>query len=116
MVQFGATMRHVAGAKMKKTGPETNGLWIGLAEAVTGAAEQQPFVRESVDLSALRHPAQLHNIVGEHLRSLVIPMAVQWIAEQMDKNAQRQPQTIPQHLEMGIPGLRQNVPLKKQRS
>lgn len=112
-VQFGATIRHVADARMKKTNAETNGLWMGLAQATTGAYEQLPFIRESVDLSGLRQPTQMRNVVGEHLRSFVIPMALQWIAEQTDKGVQRQPQTISQHLEMGIPGLRQNVPLKK---
>jgi len=47
-----------------------------------------------------------------------VPQAVTWTAQQMDKNKEgevtpRKPGSILEHIEAGIPGLRQNVPERK---
>jgi hypothetical protein len=110
MPQFGATITRVMSSKFKKSDAETKGLLWGLYAAMTGAAEQQPFVREAIDAGKLTGPDARY-IIGEQAKSFIVPAAVQNISEWTDKKAkERKPKTIPQHVEMGIPGLRQNVP------
>lgn len=116
MSQAGATMTRVASSKWKKSEKETKGMLWGAYAAAAGAAEQQPFVRDAEDVSKLVSGDPRY-VLGEQAKSLLVPMAVQNVAEWGDKKngepVVRKPKTPLQHVELGIPGLRQTVPVGK---
>ena len=118
-LQLGATIRHVA--DYKRTG-------IPLATAVSllGMTEDVPFFKESLNVSrASESPKALQAFIGENVKSMVVPQAVNWAASSGsplnpfpgDVNAkgdtiQRNPTTILQHIGTGIPYVRQTIPIK----
>jgi hypothetical protein len=119
-MQFGATMRKVADSKLRKKDKDSNGLWLGAWTAAVSAVSEQPFVREAEDIVKAGDPRQARRFIGEQVRSYAIPQAVQNVAEWMDTHdpntgepIKRDPRTVGQHIEMGIPGLRKEVPKAK---
>lgn len=115
--QIGATIVRVGNSKFKKSDEETRGYWYGVYAAITGAAEQQPFVRQAVDLGKSIGSGDPRYFLGEQAKSFADPMFMQNIAEWTDKDSEgnpiiRAPKSISQHVEMGVPGLRKQVPLK----
>ena len=118
MLQIGATIRRVSDSKLRKKDQNTQGIPAGLAAGAFGLLEEVPFLREMGEVSKVYNPNERGAFVGELAKSAVVPQAVLWAASRGDKNvhgdtARRNPQTILQHIETGIPGLRQRVPLKK---
>lgn len=117
MLQIGATVRRVADSyriKADKKRGETQGIGEGSLVAALGLAEEIPFSREAIELGKVFDPRTRDAAVGENIRSMVVPQAVQFAAQQMDKDAQgepivRHPKGILQNIEMGIPGLRERV-------
>jgi hypothetical protein len=63
-------------------------------------------------LAAMKNPKERQYFMGELAKSTVEPMLMQNIADFMDKGTERKPTTMKEHLEMGVPGLRPNVPKK----
>ena len=115
-LQLGATIRHVADSKLRKQDAGGQGVPAGITAGALGLTEQIPFIREMFELSKLQNPQTQANFMGELAKSIAVPQLVQWIAERSDKNPagepnKRAPQTVLQHVETGIPGLRQQVPL-----
>ena len=115
--QIGATARRVADAHRSRS-TEKKWLGEGLYAAAVGLGEEVPFVREMAETTKAFDPTQKNAFWGELGKSLVIPQAVQWIASHYDTNAKgqpiaRSPKTTLQHIETGIPGLREKVPKKK---
>ena len=115
--QVGATMRRTYDKLVKKEGASAvpGAAW----EAVNGWLNEQPLVRGDKELGNLtsENSKERGYFWGEMVKSLALPQAVQWMAGQTDKNAKgeptkRKPTTVGQHIEMGIPGLRQTVPAK----
>ena len=94
---------------------------ISLWRAFTGEAESIPYVRESLDITRIygaRGVKALEGYVDEFIKSEAIPGVVQWEATREDKDKKgnvvvRKPGNLKEHLETGIPGLRKNVPEKK---
>ena len=125
VLQLGATIRRVADSKMKKKDKETQGITSGVVAGGLGLVEEVPFVKESVELSKALEPRQRKEFAGEFLKGLIVPQIVSWAATRTDKKTsqtrdllfgepvKRDPETIWQHIETGVPGLRQNVPKKK---
>ena len=114
-LQIGATIRRVADSKFKKRDKDTQGIGPGIMAGGLGLAEEVPFVREMTEVSKAFNPRERGQFTGELGRSLLVPQAVQWIAQHTDKDAKgnliaRKPKTAVQRVEEGIPGLRQNVP------
>lgn len=112
-LQIGATIRRVADSKVKKSDTETQGTGSGAWAAALGLAESVPFVREMVEGGKMFEGDK--RAVGDTVRSMVVPMAVQTTAGWMDKNklgetTSRKPRDIAESVKMGIPGLRQQVP------
>lgn len=116
-LQIGATARRVADAHRSRS-TEKKGLGEGLYAAAVGLGEEVPFVREMAETTKAFDPTQKNAFWGELGKSLVIPQAVQWIASHYDtdksgKQIKRSPKTTLEHIETGIPGLREKVPKKK---
>jgi hypothetical protein len=111
-LQIGATIRRVADSHLHKTGAPQGigaGAWAGLL----GLVNEVPFVGGVSRMAGNTAP---QNIIGEPIKSM-IPGALQFTAEEMDKDNQgntisRQPASVWQTVETGIPGLRQNVPAR----
>lgn len=124
-VQFGATIRRIQDSRLKKRDKETQGLVRGILSATLKAVEEQPFVRESTDINKLLSERQRDQYIGDQARSILIPQAMQNVAEWMDKDykgkniiewaesdpVKRKPTNVIQNVELGIPDLRKNVPL-----
>lgn len=115
--QLGATVRRVADSKLRKKDTEPQGLGAGLMAGALGVAEEVPFVNEMFQLAKIQDPSRRGTFAGEYTKSVVVPQAVQWVARQTDKNEQgeviqRKPRNLVEHIETGIPGLRQKVPAK----
>lgn len=114
MLQIGATIRRVADSKFKKSDEESRGLLAGMIQASTGVAEEVPFVKQTVDMAKALDPRQRDEFVDEFIKSRAVPGISQWTANQLDKDSdgntiKRKPESLFQHIESGIPGLRQNV-------
>jgi hypothetical protein len=117
-LQLGAAVRRVADEKIKKSDLEKAGITTGMFAAMMGLMEETPYVNEMFQLEKFRQPGQRMSAADEMIANRAIPLVVQQIARHYDMDAQgkpikRDPRTLVQHLEMGIPGLRKNVPEKK---
>lgn len=116
VLQLGATIRRVADAKVKG---QTKGLWSGLMAGALGLTEEIPFVREMFgELPKMFNPSEQSSFTGELAKSIFVPQLLQWLATATDKDqagntVPRSPQTFMQHIETGLPGLRNTVPKKK---
>jgi hypothetical protein len=117
--QIGATIKRVAESKLRKkdTGPQ--GIPAGVLAAGLGVTQEIPFVRETMETAKAFDPRTRGAFVGELTKSLVVPQAVQWAALQLDKRdgdpVKRKADSIIEHIETGIPGLREKVPEKAQK-
>lgn len=117
-LQIGATIRRVADSKLHKKDMETQGITSGIVAGILGLMDEVPFVREMLNLQEVHDPRQQGTYFGQLIRSIVIPQAVQFAAQQLDKNVEgdtikRKPRTITEHIKTGIPGLREEVPASK---
>jgi hypothetical protein len=114
-LQIGATMRRVADSVIRKKDPEAQGISSGAWAALMGLTDEVPFAREIKD--SIRNLKDKNTFIGEMVKSS-IPGFVQWLAQQSDKDQygnpiKRKPETITQHIETGIPVLRQDVPASR---
>jgi hypothetical protein len=115
-LQVGATVRKVADSKLRKKDQTTQGIPAGLVAGGLGLTEEVPFVREMLEVTKAYNPNERGAFFGELGKSMIEPQALQWIAEKTDKNeygqrVNRKPTNVVEHLEMGIPGLREKVPV-----
>lgn len=119
-LQIGATIRHVADAKLRKRDQDSQGVGSGIMAAGLGLVEEVPFVNEPVEFTRMFNPYERTQFENQFARDLIVPLGVKWVAEHFDKDADgnyiaRDPQTFWQSIESAIPGLRQNVPEKQQK-
>ncbi len=119
-LQLGATVRRVADSKLRKRDKDTRGLGEGIYAGAFGLVEEVPFVREMGEVTKAFNPKEKGAFWGELAKSLLVPQALQWMAAKGDQNAagetvKRKPETVVQHIETGIPGLRKTVPEKRTR-
>jgi hypothetical protein len=132
-IQMGATIRRVADSLDKNR--ERKGVAVGVIAASIGLAKEQPFLDEIDRIgNALNNETERRYFAGALLRSTLIPPGVQDIAAKLDKKdksvkppettmeylaypfqepVKRKPSTLLQHVEMGIPYLREQVPEKR---
>lgn len=111
-LQLGATIRRVAEAKVKGA---KNGLATGVWTGALGLTEELPFVRTPIELAKVFDPKERTYAEGELAKSFLVPQALDYVARETDTKAngepqKRKPATVLQHVETGIPGLRQTVP------
>ncbi len=128
--QFGATMRRVYDS-MQKKGKEDVALTEGAKAAGKGLAEEIPFNQDSLLDVMLGSESKGRKLIGGELRS-VVPGFVQQGAKASDypegttlterlnpfgskEPIPRKPETVKQEVEMGVPGLRQRVPVDENR-
>lgn len=79
-----------------------------------GLLGQIPYIRETSTVANLMDPQTQDNAFQRKLASILVPGVFQWAAQQADKDAsgnvvKRKPESLGQNIEMGIPGMRQNV-------
>jgi hypothetical protein len=119
VVQLGATIRRVSDSKLRKRDLQTQGITNGMKAGLFGLLDETPMAREIFDLDKLHEPGGPGQYINAYAASLTTPQLVSWLAQRFDidprtgKPVKRAPQNLTQAVEMGIPGLRQNVPLKK---
>lgn len=114
-LQFGATIRHVADSHLRKRDKDSQGDAAGIMAATIGLVEETPFVREMAELEKLRDPFQRDKFLGEQAKSMAVPSVLQKAAEWTDRAEKRNPTNLLQHIESGVPGLRQRVPEAKKK-
>jgi hypothetical protein len=111
-LQLGATIRRVADSKVKGA---KNGLGTGVWTSALGLTEELPFVRTPIELAKVFDPKERTYAEGELAKGFLVPQALDFVARETDTKAngepqKRKPATVLQHVEAGIPGLRQTVP------
>ncbi len=116
--QLGATVRKVSDSKLRKGDKETQGLTAGAMAGALGLASEVPFIREMTEIDKLINPSSRNRWLGEFANSMVVPQGVREAAQFFDKDAngevvKRKPTNVKEAVELGIPGLRQNVPKAK---
>lgn len=114
-LQIGATIGRVADSKLRQKDSQTQGIGPGSIAAALGLLGEVPFAREAALVGELLDPRSRSSAAGQLAQSVVVPQAVSFVAQHTDKDdagnpVKRKPQGIGQSIEMGIPGLRQNVP------
>lgn len=126
MLQIGATLRRVNddyGKKGKPGGGEAAGL-----ATVKGLYGQVPFFASAGGFgNAIESGKSLEGFAGEFVKSFVVPPTVQSVAKSgipftpykgdvdaAGNEVERKPQTFLQHIEAGVPGLRETVPTPEQ--
>ncbi len=132
--QFGATIRRVSDSLRAKQSTKTEALAGGVKEAARGLGEEVPFIDTLMNPmhgagALVGKEGERQKYVGGELRSM-IPGAVQQGAKALDypegtsftqrlnpfsavEPTSRKPESIGQEAEMGIPFLRQTVPISK---
>lgn len=115
-LQIGATIRRVADSKLRKSDKESQGIGGGMFAGALGLLDEVPFVRQMLgELPKIMDPKERGQYMGEFVKSLTVPQLFDWTARQIDKDktgevVKRKPETLGEHIESGIPGLRENVP------
>lgn len=112
--QYGATLFKAAASRLSRTDPDPRGFGSGLLAASMGLLGQIPYIRETSTVANLMDPQTQDNAFQRKLASILVPGVFQWAAQQADKDAsgnvvKRKPESLGQNIEMGIPGMRQNV-------
>ena len=117
-----AQMAHEMGAllasKVNKHSNQTHSIPASAGAAMMGLINQSPVGATTELATGLSDPRSADYFWGEHFKGLIDPQIVQELSNWTDRDAQgnvikRNPQTIPQHIESGIPGLRQTLPVKR---
>lgn len=116
--QLGHTIGAIAASKQRKSDTETRGIPAGTVAGLMGLLNESPLGRQVEVISQLSDPRSADYALGEHIKGLAVPQLVQEAANFTDKDTQgnlikRDPRTIIQHVETGIPVLRKTVPEKK---
>jgi hypothetical protein len=111
MLQLGATVRKVAESKIRQNDSESRGLPSGIITGVLGLAEETPFL--DLNPQELLDPRKQDYWIGGQVRSALVPALVQNVATFTDradgKAVKRKPETLMEHVKLGIPGLRETV-------
>lgn len=114
VLQIGATIRRVMDSKLRPTDDEKQGVGRAVWASALGLAEHTPFASEGLNLAKLADPAKRADAAGELAKSILVPRGVSDIAEAMDRRngepVRRKAETIPEHLQSGIPGARESLP------
>ena len=109
-MQTGATIRRVSD-KMVKGKPQ--GLTQGMLAASLGLVKQAPLLDQPIRVASLFAKAGERDYYFDELvKSTFIPAAISNIAEDTDPEERKSPKTLEEHLESGIPGLHEKLPLK----
>ncbi len=109
-MQIGATIRRVKDTKVKG---EEQGIGEGVWAGALGLAQHVPLVDQPVRMTKVfTSPKERGWYLGELAKGTVDPALIQKIAEWTYPAEKRSPSTIGQHIESGLPFLREQVPVK----
>lgn len=116
-MQLGSTIRRVADTKVKDI---PKGITSGIMAASLGLAEHEPLVDQPTRiLEAIKSDKERSYFLDEMAKSTIEPALLQNIAEGKEwfqsGSVKHKPETLGEHLEMGVPGLREKVPTKNQK-
>lgn len=109
-IQMGATLRRVAESHNKEGA--NRGLGAGSLAALYGVVSETPFVNEMTRAGDLKSAEGREQYLGDLAKAQVEPQLMQQIASATDSGPKRKAENLTQNLELGVPGLRQNVPVK----
>jgi len=110
-MQLGATIRKVKDAKV--SGGGTKGTMEGVWAGAMGLASHEPLVDAPERFFKVFDGGKERDRYFDQLaQSTLEPALLNNIADWVDGDKARKPTDLKQTMEMGIPGLRQNVPLK----
>gem|GEM_PF-6953189 len=116
-INLGATVRRISDQTTSRG--TTKGLSEGIKAGIFGLTNEIPFIKSAgltQALSSLGTEGDYQR--GELAKNTLVPLGVQELAKAVDKKeasgkpVERKPKTTWEHIEMGIPWLRGNVPLK----
>lgn len=114
--QLGHTMGAILASKLNKKSDQTHSIPVATVAGLMGLLNQSPLGNTVELASQISDPRSAEYAMGEHVKGLLIPQLLQETANALDqqngKLVKRNPQTITQHVETGIPGLRQTVKRK----
>jgi broad specificity phosphatase PhoE len=123
-MQVGATVRRLKDEKVKG---QEKGIGEGIWGGALGLMSHEPLIDEPSRLGGMMaSPTQRQYFMGELAKSTLVPAASDYAAkvtDPLDKRPlankmiepenDRKPETIKEHVESAIPGLRENVGVKK---
>jgi hypothetical protein len=117
-MQIAATMRRAVDAADKsKKKNKPNGVVTGTKNAIKGLTEQIPFTSAGEVLGS--HNESVGDVVGKTTKNLIEPRllqeAAEWTDPDTDDKHKRNPKGFQEQLESGVPGLREQVPIKKKK-
>lgn len=117
--QIGATTYRVANSKIRKGDREAQGWLSGAGAAALGLVEETPFGREDVEAGQIigGDPSERQYRWGEFVKGLAVPQGLDYIAKKTDTDrkgrpVQRKERTVLEHVESGVPGLREELKKK----
>lgn len=126
-MEIGATVRRVKDTVIKGS---PKGITEGAIAGALGLAEHVPMIGQGIRINKLFSSASDRKYyIGELAKSTLVPAALDYIAKATDPadegtiagkalnpENKRKPETILEHIESGIPGLRENVPEKVEKT
>ena len=114
--QVGATTWRLANSKLRKSDRDAAGWATGLGAAAMGLVDETPFGRTDVELGQIigGDPSERQYRWGEFVKGLVVPQGVQTLATKTDTDRKGEPikrkaTTVTEHVQSGIPGLREKL-------
>jgi hypothetical protein len=116
--QIGSTIRRVVDSKAMGKLKDSPGYARAIAQAYAGVFEETPLVQSTKDSLQALDIRERDKFIGQLMQSTV-PGAVEWTAKHFDSDADgnpiaRKPAGPLDYFKQAVPGLRQQVPLKKQ--
>lgn len=109
-MQLGATIRKLSDFKLSK---ESSPLWQAAIASELDLMGHEPLIDQPARISKLfTEPKERQYFLGELAKGSIVPTGLSDIAKFTDKADTRKPSTITEHIETGIPGLREKVPAK----
>lgn len=120
-LQIGATVRRVMDSKLHKSDKDPQGFWAGAIAAGLGMTRQVPFAELVARTGeAIQHHQKFSEYLEQTVTSMIVPAAVQDAAKLSDidpatgKPTARKPENFGQRIKAVVPGLRTEVPKKKE--
>lgn len=110
--QMASTLMRVAMSKLGKKDQENKGILAGTMAAVMGVASQAPIASPITRSAESVERGNSERILWDEITGL-IPQLIQNIAVDTDKEKRTQPKSLKEAVELTIPGLRENVPVKQ---
>lgn len=106
-MQLGSTIRRVADKTIKG---HKEGLPEGIVTGLLSLAKEEPLIDQPIRMGKIfGSKNERQYFLGEMAKSTMDPALLSFIAQSTDPAEKRKPTTVLQHIETGIPGLREKV-------